>query len=176
MPTDFSSSSNNRRSLLVDALCEHYDDLLGQLRRRFGAHAFVQDVLHDACVRLLERPEPALVRSPLRLLRRILNHLAIDRYRSDQARARHDAQFRAMDELACPTANPEQRTCARQQLERLMHAIDTLPPRCREVFILHKIHGMHQADVARLQAISIKTVEKHIRTGLAHCRRRMERC
>ncbi|HBJ69687.1 RNA polymerase sigma factor [Alcaligenes nematophilus] len=175
MPTEPRASSRHRRNSLVDALCEHYDDLLAQLRRRFGAHHFAQDVLHDACLRLLERPQRPEPRSPLALLRRILHHLAIDRYRHDQRRCKHDEGHFWPEDQVCPAATPEQHACTRQALDHLMQAIQTLPPRCQEVFILHKIHHISQADVARLQAISVKTVEKHIRLGMAHCRRHMER-
>lgn len=176
MPTKPRASSHHRRNALVDALCEHYEDLLGQLRRRFGAQHFAQDVLHDACLRLLERPSRPEPRSPLALLRRILHHLAIDRYRSDQRRCSHHEVHLRPEDHPCPAATPEQQVSARQALNHLMQAIHSLPPRCKEVFILHKIHHISQAEVARLQAISVKTVEKHIRLGMEHCCRHMERC
>ncbi|WP_205649089.1 RNA polymerase sigma factor [Alcaligenes faecalis] len=176
MPTEPHASSCHRRNALVETLCEHYDDLLGQLRRRFGAHTLAQDVLHDACLHLLERPPRPEPRSPLALLRRILHHLAIDHYRRDQRRCRHEQTHTSPQDQVCPAATPEQHAHARQALNHLMQAIHTLPPRCQEVFILHKIHHISQAEVARLQAISVKTVEKHIRLGMEHCRRHMERC
>jgi RNA polymerase sigma-70 factor (ECF subfamily) len=55
-------------------------------------------------------------------------------------------------------------------LRTLAQAIESLPPRCRDVFVLHKIHEWPQAQVAAHLGISIKTVEKHMRTALACCR------
>ena len=52
-------------------------------------------------------------------------------------------------------------------------AIESLPPRCREVFVLHKVHELPQAEVALTLGISRKAVEKHVR--LAACRAALQR-
>ena len=40
-------------------------------------------------------------------------------------------------------------------------AINELPPRCREVFELSRVHGLRYAEIASAMDISIKTVEVH---------------
>ncbi|MFV0378160.1 MAG: RNA polymerase sigma-70 factor [Mangrovibacterium sp.] len=40
--------------------------------------------------------------------------------------------------------------------------IDSLPPRCREVFILSKIEGLKNREIAEQLQISIKNVERHL--------------
>jgi RNA polymerase sigma-70 factor (ECF subfamily) len=64
------------------------------------------------------------------------------------------------------TASPEQDVAARQELRFVQHALADLPPRCREVFLLRKMEGLSQREIARRVGISESTVEKHISRGL----------
>ena len=45
-------------------------------------------------------------------------------------------------------------------------ALDTLPPRCREAFLLRRAAGLSVADVARVMGIAPKTVEVQIGAAL----------
>ena len=49
-----------------------------------------------------------------------------------------------------------------------MAAIDSLPPRQREVFLLHRMEEMNYLQIARRAGISIKAVEKHMRQAMKH--------
>ncbi|TGE01153.1 sigma-70 family RNA polymerase sigma factor [Methylobacterium nonmethylotrophicum] len=74
--------------------------------------------------------------------------------------------------LADSQALPERQAMARQDLRRLAAAIDELPPRCREAFLLARIEGLPNGEVAARLAISRNMVEKHLIKALLHCRRR----
>jgi RNA polymerase sigma-70 factor (ECF subfamily) len=50
----------------------------------------------------------------------------------------------------------------RQELQRLAEAIPHLPDRCRQVFMLRKIDGLPQRDVALKLGVSEGTVEKQL--------------
>ncbi|AOY96085.1 RNA polymerase subunit sigma-70 [Cupriavidus sp. USMAA2-4] len=161
---------------LIAALVRHYDELVEHLRRRFGAdRGFARDVVHDVCVNLLAEPPRQPVLTPIAYLRRATLNLAIDRHRVERARA---AWVLSMDELpdgVSEAPGQARRLDAAREFERLAAAIETLPPRCREVFVLHKVHELPQAEVALTLGISRKAVEKHVRLGLAACRAALQR-
>ncbi len=48
----------------------------------------------------------------------------------------------------------------------LESAIRGLPEKCREVFMLSKLEGLTYDEIAQVRNLSVKTVEKHIGTGL----------
>ena len=50
--------------------------------------------------------------------------------------------------------------------EKLDKAIDTLPARCREVFIMSRFKGMKNREIAEELNINIKNVERHISSAL----------
>ena len=57
---------------------------------------------------------------------------------------------------------------ARERLRIVEQAIDELPPRTREVFVLHRIEGMKYSEIARALDISVSAVEKNMARALAH--------
>lgn len=48
------------------------------------------------------------------------------------------------------------------KLNKLKEAVDKLPPRCREIFLLHKQEGVSQKEIAKKLDISVKTVENQV--------------
>jgi RNA polymerase sigma-70 factor (ECF subfamily) len=169
-------------SPLLGALVRHYDVLVAQVRRharRWGADgSAAADVVHDVCLQLIESPPPQPVHTPLAFLRSITLRRAIDRHRVEASRARWVQSAddpEAMTDGRDDTADPARLLQARQQLHRLAHAIEALPPRCRDVFVLHKVHQMTQTEVAAHLGISLKTVEKHLRLGTTSCREALAR-
>jgi RNA polymerase sigma-70 factor (ECF subfamily) len=155
---------------LLTTLVRHYDELVEHIRRRFGDKSSARDVVHDVCVQLLERGEKEEVRSPLALLRKISHDTAISRYRGERRRAAWVEAASELPEIPCTAATPVNRYEAEREFQLLVDAIAALPARCQAVFVLHKIHEIPQAEVAKHLGISIKTVEKHLRLGLAACR------
>lgn len=71
-------------------------------------------------------------------------------------------------------ATPERQVVNQDLLERVAAAIDALPPRCREAFVLNRIHGLPHDEVARALGISRSMVEKHVMRGLHACRALLE--
>jgi RNA polymerase sigma-70 factor (ECF subfamily) len=159
---------------LVAELLIVYDDLKRWLRRKTGNTDVAADLTQASFERVLAHAAQAEVRSPRGLLFQTARHLLIDASRRDALAAREVlatvAERRAVEEGLVSTRTPEQDAISRDLLARIGAAIDALPPRCREVFVLHRIHGLSHAEVARQLGISRSAVEKHVMRGLHACR------
>jgi RNA polymerase sigma factor (sigma-70 family) len=55
----------------------------------------------------------------------------------------------------------------REQLQSLAEAIASMPKSCRHVFVLRRVHGLSQKEVARQLRISENTVEHHMTKAVA---------
>lgn len=141
-------------------------------RRRYSRGAAdADDVAQDACVRALDVQEPRSVRDPIRYLFRIARNLVIDRRRK---RARDALLSESLAVIECgssATADPERILAGKQDLKRVLAAIESLPPRCREAFTLHRFGGLSYAAIARQMGVSTSMVEKHIAEAMARVTR-----
>ena len=59
-------------------------------------------------------------------------------------------------------------------LEQIItRAIDSLPPKCREIFVLHKIEGKKYKEIAEKMDISVSTVENQMGIALRKLREQL---
>ena len=70
-----------------------------------------------------------------------------------------------------PSASPEALAIAGANRERLTRALETLPPRFREVLVLRELEGCSYKEIASITAIPIGTVM----SALARARQRLQR-
>jgi RNA polymerase sigma-70 factor (ECF subfamily) len=56
-----------------------------------------------------------------------------------------------------------------ERLDALVEAVDTLPPRCREVMILRYLEGLSYREIANHLNLSPETVKVHLVKGVRDC-------
>jgi RNA polymerase sigma factor (sigma-70 family) len=71
------------------------------------------------------------------------------------------------DDFAMHSENVEERYQAEEMFVYFCRAIAELPVECRRVFILKKVYGLSQAEIAERFDISVSMVEKHVAKGMA---------
>jgi RNA polymerase sigma factor (sigma-70 family) len=124
------------------------DDVVQETYSRLSATESVDDIrdvraymlrtAHSAMIDLLRRSQVVPIASFMRL---------------------EDLDF-AIDEI-----DPETIALDRDELSKLAAAIAQLPPRTREVFVLRRVHGYSQREVAVQLGIQESTVEKLMSKG-----------
>lgn len=161
------------RTSLLRLLLHHYGEITDYLARRLGSVSAAQDVVQDTYVRLRDVatvPEVANARS---YLYRLADNLALDHLRAATRRGRREVPVDGTCDRPADLPDAEATVEHRQRLARLARAIDELPPRRREVFLLHKVEGLSHGEIACRLGISRSMVEKHVMKALAHCRDRV---
>jgi RNA polymerase sigma-70 factor (ECF subfamily) len=138
---------------------------------RLLAGADAEDVVQEAFVRVLAMDCSIPITSPLGLLTRILSNIATDRHRADKVRERHVESDGEWETVATKDANPEENAEAYQLCRLLQETIEKLPPRCREVFVLHRFEGLSHDEIAKRLGVSKNMVEKHIIRALVDLRK-----
>lgn len=61
---------------------------------------------------------------------------------------------------------PDEELISHEEISRINHIINNLPPRCKQVFVLAKIEKLPYKDIADLLSISVKTINVHVAKAL----------
>jgi len=141
-------------------------DLMQFLRRSWQNRSDLDDLCQEVYVRTYEAALSGMPKPARPFVFAIARNLVIDRVRRE-----HIVPIEAvadLDELgvALDAASPERHVMARDELRLLQAAIDRLPPRCREVFILGRIEGLSGRQIAQRLGIAETTVSDHLTAGL----------
>jgi RNA polymerase sigma-70 factor (ECF subfamily) len=118
-------------------------------------------------------PRPQSVRSYLyaAVRNRALN---VVRDRRTEAAFRDRAARASLgNEVVAASPSPESELAVRDIEHALAAALRGMPPRCREVYVLAREHGLSYAEIAAALDIAPKTVEIHMSRALAILRRRL---
>ncbi|WP_420994997.1 RNA polymerase sigma factor [Cupriavidus sp. 30B13] len=142
-----------------------YTDLLRGIVRRTCSVHHARDVLHDALVRFAVVTLRSRIAEPQAYVRRIVESVLVDHYRSDSRYvplAEGDEPQPGQADIGAEAA-PSSETLAdlRQRLAAIQAVIESLPPRCREVFWLLRVEGFTYAEIGARMGIAQKTVEGH---------------
>jgi len=71
-----------------------------------------------------------------------------------------------LGELQTDEPSLEAQADSSEELRRVFEQIDTLPAKCRRAFLLRKLDGLSQAQIAAEMGIAESTVEKHLGKAL----------
>lgn len=149
----------------------HSKELLRFLRRNGVSEDTAADLMQDAFLRLatINPAAGAAISNPRAYLFRISRNLSIDHIRSMAVQNRY-TQPGLPTEIAELKPSAETEVDFKQRVTRLGRAIETLPERQREVFLLHKYDELSHSEIAERLGISKSMVEKHMMKALAHLR------
>lgn len=168
MPELLSADEDPRdRGCRFDAFAREQQPVLLQFLRLRASEEDARDIAQESLARLLRYrdSEPAGAWKPL--LYRIARNLLNEQWRRGYVRRERENVPVDSIELPDPAPLPEIAIQQAQQQAWLREAILSLPPRCRQVFVLVRIDGLSQGEAARQCGISVKTVEKHLAVALA---------
>jgi RNA polymerase sigma-70 factor (ECF subfamily) len=164
-----SVSLSARPLSIQDVIRRHHRALIKFLRRRLSVAEDAEDVAQEAYIRLMRYEGSSEINSPSAMLFRIAVNVANDHGRA--AVARQNKLHVKLDDVELPSELPsaEREALASQTLDLLLEAIEQLPPKCRQVFLLSRASDMTYSEIAAHCGISVKMVEKHISRAIAGC-------
>ncbi len=143
--------------------------LRSYVRRILPDDADADDIVHDTFVRIITLPGWRQVATPVAFMKTVARNLVHDLFRHRNVVPIYymaDLETtNAVDELA----NPELTTTGRDELRYLAQLVENLPPQCRKVFTLRKIHGLSNDAIAKQLGLSVSTIEKHLVKALRLC-------
>lgn len=136
------------------------------LRRRLPVHQDVDDVIQETYAILAAMADVSHVRQPRAYVYSVAQSVVLQQLRRAQVvsieAVAEIERVASSGEEACP----ERTASSRQELARIGALIDSLPDKCRQAFVLRRVEGYSQREIAQRMRISENTVEKHICKGI----------
>ena len=146
-------------------------ELVRHFRVRLRSDEAAEDLVQDSFVRISALSGED-VGNPAAFLYRVGTNLMLDQIKQRKRAARRDAEWRGSQTTVSgreeiSEASPADSVVdARQRLDRIIEAVNQLPPPAREAFRLHKLEGLSHAETAAAMNLSRSSVEKYIMTCL----------
>ncbi|WP_394750126.1 RNA polymerase sigma factor [Spongiimicrobium salis] len=143
---------------------EYYNYLYNYIYKLSGNAAISEDVVQEAMIKIWEKKERILITTSLKSYlfkschNQFLMHLRKEKRRLDVL---DTIRWEVLFEMNS-TENDEQES----RLHKLHSLIDSLPPRCKEVFVKSKFEKKKYKEIALDMGISIKAVEAQMSKAL----------
>ena len=162
--------ADKRHDWFLDQVFHHRAALHRYLGKLTSGAEDIEDLVQETYVRIYALPDFRQVESPKALLFRIAHNLAVERARRHKSQATDTmADLESLDVFSNEVP-PDEQTDARRRFESFCAAVERLPPLCRRVFVLRKVHKLSHAEISEVLGVSQSTIEKHVAKGLVRCR------
>ena len=163
---------------MMDAAPPHIIDWVGSqilpheghvracLRRARISRDDVEDIIQEAYCRLASLTSVDHILSPRAYFLTVAKNIALAHLR--RARIVHMESIDEIErfDVSSDDPSPEQIISGRAELARLQTLISSLPDRCRRIFVMRRVEGLPQKEIARILGLSETTIENDAAKGL----------
>lgn len=168
----FTSASGTQSSDVERLFREHNSALLRFISAKIGSEQEAREIAQEAYVQLLQLGHPEAVSYLRAFLFKTAANLAIDRLRQ-RARRSHVTTTDYVD-FAVFELSPERQVAGEQALSVVRAAVQELPAKCRQAFLLHRVHELHVDEIAERMQIGACMVRRYISRALEYVRCRLD--
>lgn len=142
--------------------------LLGWLRGKLGNAFDAADIAQDTYVRVIDTGRlPEQAEQSRAYLARIARHLVVDLHRRRRLEYAYTEPLALLPDAHMPSV--EERAIALQTLVQIDAALDRLPVRVREAFLLSQFDGLTYQAIADRMGVSLGSVRKYMLQAAQAC-------
>lgn len=129
----------------------------------------IEDIVQETYVRICQVENKSNIVEPQAYLYKTAKNLALDYVKRSEVKtldSNEQIEFLSGD----PSVDTVyQEVASNEEFAQFCEAVRLLPVQCRKVFVLKRIYGYSQKDIAVRLDISQSTVEKHVALGIKRC-------
>ncbi len=132
----------------------------------------IEDIVQETYVRLCQVEKKSEIRAPRSFMVTMARNLALDHIKRAESRLTVSVEedevlgFGEAEDLSDKTV---EKVISDEEFALFCEAVRHLPVQCRRAFVLKKVYGYSQREVAEQLNLSESTVEKHIAQGIKRC-------
>lgn len=150
-------------SLYVD----HHAWLQGWLRRKLGDSFVAADLAQDTFVSVMASGKAQDIREPRSFLATIARRLVAHRHRRQVLETGYLEMLAQLPEALMPSA--EMQCMAIEALQQLDRALDGLPSKVKEAFLLAHLEELSYAEIAQRLGVSSSSVKQYLTRANCQC-------
>lgn len=145
----------------------HFAQVRNYVFFRSGNNEVATDIAQETFLKIWEKQNSIQINKVKGLLFKIANDLFISHYRKEQ----RSFEFFNHYVFDKETQSPEDELAFEELKETYSHALDKMREKQRTVFLLSRVENLKNTEIAEMQGISIKAVEKRMKSALDHLRK-----
>ena len=154
--------------------------LMAYFLRRVGNRSEAEDLTQETFTRLIGSQSFEGADEARAYVFRVASNLLRDRARA--AARRRGMPVLSLEIIAneiepafAEEIGPERVIIAKERLNEVLSSLDELGDRTKRIFILFRLEGMKQKDIAAIYSMGLSTVEKHVMAAVLHLANRFGR-
>lgn len=152
------------------AFLENNSFLKRFLARYFSSRQDIEDVAQEAYLRAYVAEQQKEIEQPKAYLFRIARNLALTELTKKSKKITdYFEECGASVVIEC-AASADSEVEAQQTFGLYCEAVAALPEKCRQVFLLRKVHGLPHKEIAERMSLSVSSVEKYLLRGVLECK------
>ncbi len=136
---------------------------------KFGNEEKAHDAVQEAFLKLWENCAKVPPQKAKSFLYTVANNLYLNVLKAEKVRLKY-----ADKSLKTTNENPEFIMEENQFQEKLDAALNSLPENQRATFLMNRIDGLKYAEIAELEGVSIKAIEKRMHLALKSLREKID--
>ncbi len=163
-------SSNFEKSTLFDVFMSTKASVVRMVSRIVPPKE-IEDIVQETYVRICQLENHESILQPKSFVLKTARNLALDHIKKAETRLADYIEDESDYSSATTTDVDElfEQAASNEEFAHFCESVRQLPQQCRRVFVLKKVYGYSQKEIAKELQISESTVEKHIADGLKRC-------
>lgn len=160
--------------LIENIFREHEAALRVYLLAKVRSVDEAEDIVQETFLKLHMAGGAEDIKQPRAFLFRVATNTLIDHIRRRRSRIPESPLSGSADDQPTDAISAEMKLHSRDFRLAFKQAIEELPPRRRQVMVMHKILHKSYGEIAAELGITRSMVEQHMTRALRHCRKRLQ--
>ena len=165
-PEDVRNAEPRSLSAVSVAFVANIDFLKRFLARFLSDRQDIEDVTQEAYLRAYVAEQKKDIEQPKAFLFRIARNLALTQLTRKSRQITDYIEDSGDSTVIESGATVDGEVEAQQSFGLYCEAVAALPEKCRQVFLLRKVHGLPHKEIAERMSMSVSSVEKYLRRGV----------
>jgi RNA polymerase sigma-70 factor (ECF subfamily) len=163
-------------SAVSAAFLEHNGFIKKFLSRFFSDRHDIEDVAQEAFLRAYVAEQQKDIERPKAYLFQVAKHVALTKLSRKLDQITDSIEDVSPSAVIKHAPSAETEAAAQQTLGIYCEAVAALPEKCREVYLLRKVHGLAHKEIAQRMSLSVSSVEKYLLKGMLECQAYVNEC